>query len=680
MNAIATLVAALIILVPGTGASLAVYRPGEIGVVTRGALCIGLGCVVSGGVAFVLAIAHVLGPVTIFATLAIATVGLWTLAVRRGGPRAHAREIGAEWRGDRWALGAGLLVLVAFAVVRLTFSPLLHMQTSTAWRYWADAIEIADAGRIPSHVLQYGAVFPSVVNKVYLNTLNAGMSYAIGTEPLPAMAALQWIGSVGVGLALWSFGRELGLRFTAALLPVVLLSNRFVFNPELTTDLTTYKAETFSRLAAFLGAAIAVRAFRSRHGWRDAVLAGGLFGVATGIHIIPVIIAVAAVGAYAVARLLTNRDLKGTLRVALAAGGVTLAVGAAILILPHGDVGLRGAAAPGGYDGFAEGFDPTLYLNGGVVPGQRAVGPRTFYLPPGRALDKYVRSAVRSPRSPSIIKRIWVPGLVLGGLIAAVAMLLWFPRDLSPVGLAAWGLGAAIVALTWLFSLRYHLYIPAWFGIRRLFDYSSIPFVLLGLALLEGALFASRRLRPWIAPVAGSVVVLLVAAVLLADGRARSPDPRAVALAQGFEWIREHTPCDARLLPNVHSEGVFEALTGRVAVLEGATPFLRPVILEPIVRLLLQARDFFHDPEGHDAFLAAQRVDFVVLLAAGHVGYREPIGTPDGAAIARLPSLRQVFTNEGMTIYRVTSSRAPGRWPDPAAYPGYDCRRSPIAT
>jgi hypothetical protein len=675
VNAIAT----LIILVPGTGASLAVYRPGEIGVVTRAALCIGLGCVVSGGVAFVLAITHLLGPVTFFVTLAIATAGLWALAFRRGGPRAHAREVGAEWRGDRWALAIGLLVLVGFAVVRLTFSPLLHMQTSTAWRYWADAVEIADAGRIPSHVLQYGAVFPSVVNKVYLNTLNAGMSYAIGTEPLPAMAALQWIGSVGLALALWSFGRELGLRFTGALLPVVLLSNRFVFNGEFTTDLTTYKAETFSRLVAFLGAAIAVRALRSRRGWKDAALAGVLFGVATGIHIIPVIIAVAAVGAYALARLLADRDLKGTLRVALAAGGITLAVGAAILILPHGDVGLHGAAAPGGYDVFAEGFDPTLYLNGGVVPGQKAVGPRTFYLSPGRALEKYVRSAIRSPRRPGLLNRLWIPGVVLGGLAAAVSMLLWFPRDLKPVGLAAWGLGAAIVVLTWLFSRRYRLYIPAWFGVRRLFDYSSIPFVLVALALAEGGLVASRRVRSWMAPVAGSVVVLLVAAALLADGRARSPDPRAVALVQGFHWIRQHTPCDARILPNVHSEGVFEALSGRVAVLEGATPFLRPVILEPIVRLLLQARDFFHDPGSHEAFLTAQGVDYVVMLAAGHVGYRETIGTPDGAAIARLPSLHQVFTNDGMTIYRVTSNRGARRWPDPNAYPGYECRRSPIA-
>ena len=453
-----------------------------------------------------------------------------------------------------------------------------------------------------------------------------------------------------------------------------------MLNTELTADLTTYKAETFSRLVAFLGAAIAVRAFRSREGWKDAIVAGVLLGVAAGIHIIPVIIVVAMVAVYAIARLLADRELKRTFQVTLAAAGVTLAVGGAILVLPHGDIGLRGAAAPGGYDVFAEGFDPTLYLNGGVVPGQKVVGPRTFYLSPGRALDRYARSAIGSPPGPRAVKRLWVPGLVLGGLFVAVAILLWFPQELKPVGLTAWGLGAAIVALTWLFSLRYHLYIPAWFGVRRLFDYSSIPLVLIALVLAEGALLAVGRLRPRLAPVAGSVIVIVVAAALLVDGRAKGPDQPAVALVAGFDWIREHTPCDARFLPNAHSEGVFEALTGRVAVLEGATPFLRPSILQPIVRLLLQARDFFHDPGGHQRFLRTRRIDYVVVLTGGHVGYRESIGTTDTFALARLTSLQRVFANDGMTIYRVASSGGVDRGPDPATYPGYDCRRGPIAT
>jgi hypothetical protein len=680
MSVVTTALAALIILVPGAGAALGVYRPGEVGVVTRAALCFGLGCVVSGGVAFVLAIAHVLGPVSFFFSLALFTVGLWTVAVRRGSLRDHGRAIGAEWRTDRWPLAAGLLVLAGFALVRLTFSPLLHLQTSTAWRYWADAVEIADAGDIPSRVLQYGVPSLSVVNKVYLNTLNAGISFAIGKEPLPAMAALQWIGSVGLALALWSLGREMGLRLTAAALPVVLLSNQFVLNMEFTADLTTYKAETFSRLVAFLGAAIGIRALRVRRGWKDAVLAGIFLGVATGIHIIPVIIAVALVAVYAVVRLVTDRDLKETLRVSLAAAGVTLAVGAGILVLPRGDIGLRGAAAPGGYDVFAEGFDPTLYLNGGVVPGQRVVGPRTFYLSPGRALDRYVHSALGVKPGSRRLQRLWIPGLVVGGLVAAIAMLLWFPRELKPVGLTALGLGAAMVVLTWLFSLRYHLYIPAWFGVRRLFDYSSIPLVLLALALAEGFAVALGRLRPWIAPVAGSLIVVLVATPLLVGGRATPPDAPAVALVQGFDWIRDHTPCDARFLPNAHSEGVFEALTGRVAILEGATPFLRPNILQPIVRLLLQARDFFHDPQSHEGFLRAQAVDYVVVLSGGHVAYRESIGTTNGTALARLVSLQPVFTNQGMTIYRVTATPPPVGRSNPADYPGYDCRRGPIST
>lgn len=685
MNAVATVLTALIILAPGTGAVLAVYRPGELGMVTRAALSFGLGCVVSGGLAFALAIAHVLGASSFFISLTVATVGLWALVLRRGGVRQHWRAIAEEWRDDRWPLAAGLLVLLGFALLRLTFSPLLHMNTSTAWRYWADALEIAQAGKIPSHVLQYGMVTPSVVNKVYLNALNAGISYAIGKEPLPAMGALQWVGSVGLALALWSLGREIGLRLTAAVLPVLLLSNVFVLNTELTVDLVDYKAETFSRLVAFVGAAMAVRSFRSRRGWKDAIVAGGLLGVAAGIHIIPVIVAVAFVAAYSVARLLAGGGLKRTVQVILASAGITLAVGATILVLPHGDIGLRGAAAPGGYDVIAEGFDPTLYLNAGVGPGDRAVGPRTFYLSPGRALDRYVHSAIGvrsgwSPPGPRLVKRLWVPGLALIGLFVAVAILLWFPRDLEPVGVAGWGLGAAIVTLTWLFSLRYHLYIPAWFGVRRLFDYSSIPLVLVALALAEAALLAVGRLRSRLAPVAAFVILLVVTAALLVDGRPKGPGRPAVALVQGFDWIRQHTPCDARFLPNAHSEGVFEALTGRVAVLEGATPFLRPSILRPIVRLLLQARDFFHDPAGNEAFLRTQRIDYVVVLTGGHVAYTETIGAANLGALMQLPLLHRVFANEGMTIYRVSGEPDTAPDPDPAAFPGYECRRGPVTT
>jgi hypothetical protein len=202
----------------------------------------------------------------------------------------------------------------------------------------------------------------------------------------------------------------------------------------------------------------------------------------------------------------------------------------------------------------------------------------------------------------------------------------------------------------------------------------------MGLVLVEGILLAFRRVRPRLAPVAGSLIVIVIAGGLLVDARPRKPDPRALALVQGFEWIRRNTPCDARFLPNAHTEGAFEALTGRVAVLEGATPFLRPTILAPIVRLLLRARDFFHDPAANASFLRDQDVDFVVVLLAGQVGYKETVGQTDTAALGRVASLQRAFANGGMTIYRVASTVSATAILDPSAFPGFDCRRGPVST
>ena len=50
MNAIALLLASLIVFVPGLGAALALYGPGEIGLATRLALMAALGSCLSGAV------------------------------------------------------------------------------------------------------------------------------------------------------------------------------------------------------------------------------------------------------------------------------------------------------------------------------------------------------------------------------------------------------------------------------------------------------------------------------------------------------------------------------------------------------------------------------------------------------------------------------------------------------
>jgi hypothetical protein len=265
-------------------------------------------------------------------------------------------------------------------------------------------------------------------------------------------------------------------------------------------------------------------------------------------------------------------------------------------------------------------------------------------------------------------------------------MLAFFPKDLRPVGVMCYGLLVSIVGLTWLISLRYHLYIQAWFGVRRLFDYGSIPLIIFGMALAEGAvllLTRSRRgrsIRPWVPGAALAIVAVAVSALVIPSARppGGGDAPLDHGLIASFDWVRANVPCDARILANIHTEGVFEALTGRAAVLEGMTPYLRPTVLAPIVRLFLDARRFFADPQGNQAFLAREGVDYVAILHAGRVGYSEPIGKIDQAALASWPLLEPVYSSPAMTVYRVHGVARPAGLPDPSSARGFRCEREPI--
>jgi len=586
-------------------------------------------------------------------------------------------------------------VFAAFAAVRLAVDPALHFGTSAAWRYWADALEIADAHRIPAEVLQYGQVFPAVVNKVFLNALNAGVAYGAGTGAPGALAGLGatlWVGAVGSFAALWALGHELGLRLTAPLLPLLAFADRVVLNTETTTDLDTFKAEIGGRLLAFAGAALLVRALRRSwersgdpdaervRGRRDAAVGGALIGLAAAVHAVPVLIVLPFLAWYAAAgvarRRLARPVLGRAVRVAVTGGLVAAAVAAVLLVLPRGDLGL-GLRGPGGNEAseFGPGFDPTRYLNAGTLPGEQEVGPDTWYIPPGRALREYTASAL-AVRAGSL-PRLLPPALFAAGLLVALAMAWRFPARLRPLGVAAWGLGATIVGLTWFFSARYDFYIPSFFGVRRLFDYSSLPLALGGAAVLEGGLALLGRRRPRPTVIAGAVAVVAVAAVLLPTALpGRAGGTRLAAFDEAFAWIRGHTPCDARLLADQHTEGAFEVNTGRVAILEGATPYLRPEILNAIVRLHLLAREFFQLPPAGGRVLIGLRATHVIDVKAGGIGYSEPIGPVDRQELPDAGFLRLVYESPVMDVYAVEAPEgAPGmpRQAAPREFPGYAC-------
>jgi hypothetical protein len=124
------------------------------------------------------------------------------------------------------------------------------------------------------------------------------------------------------------------------------------------------------------------------------------------------------------------------------------------------------------------------------------------------------------------------------------------------------------------------------------------------------------------------------------------------------------------MLPNVQTEGVFEALAGRVSQLEGPIPYLRPDVLSEVVRTLMQARRFWSDPGRNQVPGGA---DFVIVVKSGAVGYDATIGPPNLVALGRAPNLEAIHRSAAMDVYRVLSGHGPAASPT-----GFDCRRGPI--
>jgi hypothetical protein len=657
------------VLVPGVVASMAVYGPGTIPLPTRLAVVFALGYVVPGFVAYVLALLHILEPIVFFLVLGATTAALVVRARRLGGVRAHGHALVQEIRSEPWTAGVGLAVFVAILVLRVFYLPGAY-----TLRYWVDATEIADAGHIPHDTLMYGTFYPTVTSKVFLNVFNAGAVFAAGRGPFGPLGALLWIASVGLAASMWAVGRELGLRNLAPALPLLLVTNKTILATEITRDLGGYKAETFGRMLAFCALAIGVRAFRDRRR-TDLLVTAVLLGVTMATHLVPFVVVVSMLGAYWVARVILDMDRRLVLSLGAASVIAGVALGGIILILPRGDIGLEGARGSQATTP-AAGFDETYFLyTGNFRPlHDDASGP--WYIRPKGVVEAFMAKGIHLGRgSPFHRSRIPIAiGLGIASLLLAAVMLRWFPEDLRPIGLVAVGLAGALLLVTLFFSYRYNLWVEGTFGVRRLFEYGSIPLVLLALAVLEVGVRALGRIRPMATVAAGAAIVVLVGAILIPRSH---PGPKRAATAKRnvaiADIIHRLVPCQARILADVRTVGFFRAMTGRVGVLEGMGPYLRPPMLHDVDRLLLSARAFFADPATHADFLVDQGIDYVVLIKGIDVGYRAPVAAGSGEGLAELPFLRVITTGEGVQIYQVVGLARGTGFVDPIGVPGYRC-------
>jgi hypothetical protein len=644
-----------------------------------------------GGLAFLLALAHVLYTSVFVALLVVGTAAAWILALRAGGLRTRATEWWRELRDDPWPSAGAAVAVLGIALARLTYSPVLNLADQTPLRYWADGLELAGAHRIPAASLQWGRLFPVSVSKVFLNAFNGGSSLVLGRGPLGPMGALLLVVSVALALAAVGLAREAGLRLTAPFVAVLLFANHLWGPRDLTNDLLNARAENWGRLLVLGATLLVVRALRvssdrsaARTAWRgDAVAAGVLFGVSAGTHLVPTVVGAAFAVALTLSSLVVAKGGAAVVRATAVAGGLAVVVAALVLLAPRGDVGFQGASDTGSYRsltaelGLPASFDPTRYLALGQL--HQPTHPGAFYDPPSALMHEYVRRVVGEPR----LRRAWVfvaPVLALG---AVAVILIWGGADLRVLAIACVASAVLVLLVGLAFNAVYATYVLAEFGPRRLFDYPGLFAVFLGAATVETILrrVASRwpARRSWPAIAAAVAVAVLVAVAVpraLAPDRQRTTSADAVA---ALDWIARSVPCEGRILADRRTLATFQTFTGRAGVLEGMGPYLRPRLLGTALRELFDARAFFAQPQDGLDYLRRQGVAAVIATtydqALGGVGGPlrvAPKGTP---GLDGLPFLRLAKATRTVRIYRVVGFEPSWSeaFPRTAGLPGYGC-------
>jgi len=644
---------ACLLAVPGIAASLAAFAPGEISIVTRAAAAFGLGYAAAGGCAFILAAAHAFRLSLYLPLWFVVSAVLWVLAVRRAPLSEHARAFIDEFDNNRIPLLLGALVVVAILAVHFKF---IYLLGAPRYVYYLNGIEIANAGRVPAETLEYGQSWPPATDKIFLDAFT-GITVLINHNVAIGPGVLLWVSMVGSALGLWATAWELGLRRTGALLPLLVMSNQQILNTLVSADFTDYRSEDFGRAIAFCAFALGIYAIRQRR-WLPAVIAGIVLAAASGTHLIPVVLVVIAIciaGAVELIRRDTKQSRPAIVRdtvVLLAVAGV---FGIVIRLLAGGSFGLNGASNPAGYRIIHTNFDPTAYLFSGQFLSRAAALHRRWYIPPVKAIEG-IMSANGIDWTPW---GIWL--LFAGCLVAAVLMFLFAQTNVRTAGLTGAGIIAGVIGVSLAFDYHYHIYIDATAGVRRFRDFLSLGLILIALGLIEGLLeLLAARWARLSAVIAVAVVVALAAWLLPGSSVSRDQERVSHQRVLFVNWVRTHTPCNARFLVNQRTEGALTALTGRFALLEGMGPFLRADKLPYVVNLMLGARQFFTSPARNEAFLLQHRISYVVIARRPLLlGYQGPTRRAHIPGLDGSRFLHRVLTTSSLIVYQVHGVQAP---------------------
>lgn len=664
------------LVIPGLGLSFAACARSEVSALSRLALAAPIGFASVGLVGMALAAFGWLTSIPASVAWIVLTTTAWAVAVRRGGVRESIGRLRREARSAKVAVAVGLAVVAAFLIVRSTFG-MEQGFLATPLRYWADGLEIADAGRVPATVFHWGVEVPPTVSKIVLNTVYAQASHLVGREPLVPLAAASFVVAVSIGLVLVALARELGIRRSALAFGVLLVAGVSIPMMTFAGDLRLMVAENWGRLvalAALIPMAVALRADGARGLLRPMpILSGALLGAAAGTHLVAALAGALAVVGLGAGRALTDHRLGAAASSVLSAGVVSIALAGTIFLAAGGDLGFEGARGDRAYDsvrdelGLPDSFDPVRFLVSEGRPERLApirYGPTevvqalaTKFLgagPPGRS------------SSPS-----GIAPFVIAALGASFVWLAWGSRDtdLRAVCLGSLVFAAGLVVVAVGFAARYDTFALSNFGSRRLVPYFGLAFFLLAAAGAEGAL---SRLPERTGTQVGLIVAVALFAVLVPGLRADEP-PTLRDDLDALAWLRDHVPREGRVLVDRRTLATMEVMTGRAGVVEGMGPHIRPSLLVTAVREMLEARSFFGHPDDGLAYLRSRGVAAVVTTTGPGVrfGGWGRYADPSPERLERVPFLHEAYRNDGVSVFLVRGWTRPAELPTVAGRPGF---------
>lgn len=655
------------------------------------ALAFATGFASVGSVSLVLALLGMFEPLTLSVCWVIGSVSTFLVALRRGSLRVHILGWAEDIRRGPWEAATTVLVIVAAGIARWLM-PAVTAIGPTVPRYWADALEIADAGGFPDGSLQWGTILPPATSKVFFNSFNAGASLLLGRELVTSQAALRFVATVGLMLIAIALFRELGIQRLAPLGAILLFLDHARPN-DLVIDLTRNLAEDWGRLAAFAGVlawCLARPAFvddgplrgtqdpRIRAG--PIVVSGLLLGVSAGTHLVAASFGIATICALGISSLLVERTRVISITASGAVLGIALLVGGVILVAAPGQPGFGGATGEEPYRELRAslelpaGFDPTRFITTHDVSAALAVEETDVADVASQFAHKVwganaLNAHAKGRRPPFLLA---IPSIV--ALLCVVLVMVIGPTSLRVVAVSAVILGAALFFVGVVFALRYDEFVLQTFGNRRLFSYAIVPHVLAFAAAGESLAvrFGGEKRGTSIVVAAAVTIsaVLLVAPVR--EDASREPWTSQLALVR---WIGRHVPCEGRVLMDRRTLGTFETIAGRAAVVEGMGPHLRPDVLTLAIGEVFRARAFFERPEDGRAYLQQRSVAAVVITRPSQgiamLGYR--IAHAQAQRLDRISYLVPTFRNRAGSVYLVNGFEPNPASPRVVGRPGYAC-------